>query len=168
MSKMKYLKILYFAFLPSMVLAAESLISVTAPDQVYPGSVVPVTVTYTASQNRDILIFFQLNSSPWTSYGGKQVTVPAGTAQTVDVDVPISEATPIAANAYKFGVNLVPVGGGWPDRIDEKNIPNVDCVEPPPSTNSVETISVMGPPVIVPGSTVPGHLTKMGTRMPPS
>jgi hypothetical protein len=151
---MKYVLIASLALIPSLVPAADDLISVDAPDQVYPGTVAPVTVVYEATQTREILVFFQLNQSPWTNYGTKRTAVPAGSG-TVDVAVPISEVTPIAAGAYKFGVNLVPVGGNWGSQFDTITQAGVDCVEPPAATNSFETVSVVGPPAFAPGSTVP-------------
>ena len=84
MRKIIYSKILCMALMPSMGLAAELILSAAASDPVYQGTLHPVSVTYEASQTREILIFFQLNSSPWTTYSTKRTTVNAGTG-TIDV-----------------------------------------------------------------------------------
>ena len=109
---MKYLHIACLALIPSLVPAADSLMAVGVPDQVYSGEVVPVTVTYEATQNRDIAISFQLDTSPWTGYGYRKVSVAAG-SDTIVIDVTLNESTPIATDAYKFGVSLQPEGGSW-------------------------------------------------------
>lgn len=103
---------------------------VAVPKQVYPGDTITATIVYEASETRDIRVFIQQNSSPWTNYGSNTVTVDAGSG-TVIVDFIVSSSIPLASNAYKIVVNILPVGGAWPDRLDEIRIVNVSAVSKP-------------------------------------
>lgn len=114
---------------------AENIIQITAPDQVSPDETVTVSVEYNATISRDIHVFIQLNSEPWTSYGAVTRTVQAGT-RTVNIDLPISSDIPIATGMYKIVVDLLPVGGLWLDRLDEKVKINVGAVDNLTSNNA--------------------------------
>ena len=104
-----------------------------APQEVSPGETVSTTVSYSATAGRDIRVFIQLNSAPWTNYGGTTISVQPGTA-TVKIDLPVNPGIPEANGAYKIVANLLPAGAGWPDRIDEVILSNIDVV--PLSTHS--------------------------------
>ena len=97
---------------------ADDITAVKAPDSVVAGTVVPVTVSYVASTDRDIMVNFQLNIDPWTNFGNNRISVTAGSS-TLVIPVAINAATPTANNTYKFGVSLLPTPlAGWPDRLD--------------------------------------------------
>ena len=108
----------------------DELDNVTAPSQVSPGDTVSVSVEYEASETRDIRVFIQKNSTPWDSYGSNTITVAAGIGS-ITIDLIISSSIPLAANAYKIVVNLLPVGGAWPDRLHEIKIVDVSAVSKP-------------------------------------
>ena len=59
---------------------ADNIVSVSAPEGVAQGSTVSIEVSYLASTDRDILIIFQRNSSPWTKFGEERITVSAGSS----------------------------------------------------------------------------------------
>ena len=144
---------------PILVHAADNLISLDATNAVYPGELVMLSVAYEATTDRDVAVSFQLDTSPWTTYGYAKVSVPPGSGS-VDIYIGIGESTPIATDAYKYGITMLPSGGTWADRLDTLNYMDVDCVEapPPPETTTNETLSVIGPPMIVPGTTVPVYV----------
>lgn len=109
------------------VITADEIVNVITPSQVSPGDSVTLVVEYTATQELDIRAFIQLNSPPWDTYGSKTITVSRGLGTlligfTTDPDIPLAD------NAYKFVVNLLPVGGSWPDRIDEVIIPDISAI----------------------------------------
>ncbi len=95
----------------------DQIISIQAPDEVSPGSIVTVTVNYEASTTRDINVLFQLNRGPWTSYGENTQTVNAGSG-TINVNINVSSGTPISPNEAKFQVWMTPQGqNSWNDRL---------------------------------------------------
>lgn len=106
----------------------DDLINITAPDKVSPNETVNVSVEYSATEQRDLRVYIQLNSSPWTGYGSVKVTVEAG-QRTEIIPLIINSNIPIANDAYKIVANLLPVGKGWSDRLDEITEPNVDAVQ---------------------------------------
>ena len=110
---------------------ADIIDSVSAPATVAQGTIVSVEVSYVASTNRDILIIFQRNSPPWTKFGQERISVSAGSS-TLLIPVAIDANTPIASEAYKFSVSLLPENfGDWNNRLDEKIQDVVSCVQAP-------------------------------------
>ncbi len=105
----------------------DELVSVNYPKQVSPGETVTLAVDYSATQELDIRGFIQLNSAPWDTYGGKTITV-SRSKGTLEIEFQVDETIPVANGAYKFVVNLLPVGAGWNDRIDEIIIPEISVV----------------------------------------
>lgn len=104
----------------------EVISAVTAPTEVSQNETVSVSVSYTAIETRDIVIWVQLNEDPWTNYGGPRASVNAGTA-TVDIDVVIGawSEVPVGSN-YKYVVLLVPTGQGYPSRLHEFQVTGVN------------------------------------------
>ena len=98
-----------------------------APSQVSPNENISLTVDYFASETRDLRAFIQLNRSPWTSYGSKRVTLNVGSG-TKSLSFTVDPNIPLENDAYKIVINLLPVGLGWPDRLDEKIEFNVSAV----------------------------------------
>ncbi len=131
--------------------AQDAITNVTAPDMVYSGQTSVVTVDYTISESRDIIVNVQLNSDPWTSYAFVRKNILAGTS-TTNINVPINAGIPIATAAYKIGVMLVPVGKGWADRLDEYTKVDVDAGA---FTGPVDLIKkVTAPAQVVQGETI--------------
>lgn len=106
----------------------DKLINVTAPQQVSPSEIIEVSVDYFASEIIDLQAFIQLNRAPWTTYGSKRVTVNPGT-NLENLAFQVNANIPLENEAYKIVVNLLPVGLGWPDRLDEKVILNVSAID---------------------------------------
>ncbi|MGB3468354.1 MAG: endo-1,4-beta-xylanase, partial [Cyclobacteriaceae bacterium] len=82
---------------------SDGITGVSAPSSVSSGTTVNVAVDYTASQNRDIIILFQLDTSPWTVYQSVKTDVSAGSGN-VNISVPLPPGISIADNAYQFQV----------------------------------------------------------------
>ncbi|MEC7229825.1 MAG: hypothetical protein VXV91_01340, partial [Verrucomicrobiota bacterium] len=115
----------------TIAFGADNIVSVSAPESVAQDTTVSVQVSYVASTDRDILIIFQMNSSPWTKYGEERVTVSAGSS-TLLIPVSIDANTPIASETYKFSVSLLPeTFGDWNNRLDEKIQDLVNCIQAP-------------------------------------
>jgi uncharacterized protein (DUF1800 family) len=112
----------------SISLGADYINSATAPESVTPDATVTVDVSYQASTNRDIVVVFQLNSYPWTTYGYERISVSAGSS-TLNIQIDIDANTPAANGIYKFVVYIAPTSGGWHDRLDTKTPQNlVSCI----------------------------------------
>ena len=94
----------------------DAIVAIEAPGSVRQGETVTVNVNYAASQDREIVIYFQLDDSPYTVFTDARqlVTVGEGTA-TLELTIP--ESTPVADNDYQFQVLLAPPGGNWPERL---------------------------------------------------
>ena len=115
----------------SIIFGADYINSISGPEIVNRGTTVSVEVSYVASTDRDILIIFQMNSSPWTQFGYERISVAAGST-TLQIPISIDAATPIANDIYKFSVSLLPgTYGGWHDRLDEKIAGVVSCTQAP-------------------------------------
>ena len=115
----------------TITFGADIIDSVSAPATVAQGTIVSVEVSYVASTNRDILIIFQRNSPPWTKFGEERISVSAGSS-TLLIPVAIDANTPIAGEAYKFSVSLLPeTFGDWNNRLDEKIQDVVSCIQAP-------------------------------------
>ena len=132
------LAFLAFSFINAQT---EFISAVTAPTEVSQNETVSVSVSYTASETRDLVIWFQLNEDPWTNHGGPKISVNAGTA-TVDIDVVIgawSEA-PVGSN-YKYVVLLLPTDEGYPSRLHEFQVTGVNVSA---GSLSVEDLNING------------------------
>ena len=129
----------------TITFGADNIVSISAPESVGQGTTVSLEVSYLASTNRDILIIFQRNSSPWTKFGEERITVSAG-ASTLFIPVTINANTPIASEAYKFSVNILPeTFGDWNNRLDEKIQDMVSCIEAPDSGSGGIEEGELGP-----------------------
>jgi hypothetical protein len=107
---------------------ADTILQINAPDVVSPDEAVEVTVDFALSQQRDITAFIQLDSPPWTNYGQVSTTASACDTST-SLNFTVQSDIPIANDAYKIVVALLPVGGTWSDRIDDSSILDVDAVD---------------------------------------
>ena len=87
----------------STSLGADYINSATAPQSVTQDTTVSVEVSYQASTYRDIVVVFQMNDYPWTTFGYQRMTVSAGSS-TLNIPIAIDANTPIASGMYKFVV----------------------------------------------------------------
>ena len=106
----------------------NSILNISAPNVVTPSQEIEVAVDFNATQSRDLIAFIQLNSTPWTVYGQATTSVEACNVSSL-LTFNTQSDIPIADNAYKIVVALVPEGGTWQDKFDEEIILNVDVVE---------------------------------------
>ena len=123
-----------------VVFANDVIDNVTAPNSVTQGETVNITIDYEASQNRDILVLFELATNPYTSYVQEIIQVTAGSG-TLNVPISVPLSTPAAADAYQFQVILAPTGGGWPERLDNQGVANVDVIEVVPTNDLINSVS---------------------------
>jgi hypothetical protein len=107
----------------------DALTSLEAPGQFTPGSIQMIRVGYSATMDRDIMIRFMQNKSPYFVYGTAKYMVPRGSVWTVDIAVPVAENAPLGLDAYNIIVRILPLGGTWNDRFGELVERNVDCVD---------------------------------------
>ena len=108
---------------------ADNIVAISATESVAQGSTVSIEVSYVASIDRDILIIFQRNGAPWTKFGEERITVSAGSS-TLLIPVAIDANTPVASEAYKFSVSLLPENyGDRNNRLDEKIQDVVSCIQ---------------------------------------
>lgn len=124
-------------------LGSDEVVSFTAPEVVKQGDTIMTTVVYSATEERDLWVFFQLNSPPWDMYGSTKFTVPAG-RDTLDVEIVLDLDVPIRSSAYKTVVNLLPVGLGWTDRIDEVILKDRSVISRYSSDATLSGITVNG------------------------
>lgn len=106
---------------------ADKIISMNAPKVVEIGSTFSVKVNYSSSSEKDIVVLFQRDNSPFTSYESVTKTVNPGSGS-FEVSLTIPNTVAIANNDYQFQVFITSVSGGWSDRYDnltEKNISTV-------------------------------------------
>ena len=123
----------------STSLGADYINSATAPQSVTQNTTVSVEVSYQASTYRDIVVVFQLNSSPWTNFGYERIPVSAGSS-TLNIPMAIDANTPIASGMYKFVVYIVPTSGVWDHRLDAKTPQNfVSYIQAPSSESDYDS-----------------------------
>ena len=119
----------------STSLGADFINSATAPQSVTQDTTVSVEVSYQASTYRDIVVVFQMNDDPWTTFGYQRMTVSAGSS-TLNIPIAIDANTPIASGMYKFVVYIVPTSGVWDHRLDAKTPQNFVSYIQAPSSES--------------------------------
>jgi hypothetical protein len=123
----------------STSLGADFINSATAPQSVTQYTTVSVEVSYQASTYRDIVVVFQMNDDPWTTFGYQRMTVSAGSS-TLNIPIAIDANTPIASGMYKFVVYIVPTSGGWDHRLDAKTPQNfVSYIQAPSSESDYDS-----------------------------
>ncbi len=105
----------------------DALVNISSPNSVSPGTTVSITIEYTATTNRDIVVVFQEDNGNFTPFGEGRSSVSEGIG-TVTVSVPISPNTPIANDNYQFQTFITSQGGGWDQRIVNEVKTNVDCI----------------------------------------
>jgi endo-1,4-beta-xylanase len=106
---------------------SQLIISSIGPESVSPGDSVDVVISYSAVDNQEIVVWFQLDQSPFTTYQEFRQTAAVGQNEIV-AKLFIPPSVPIADDAYQYQTLLVPTGGGWPERISNISQPNIDVV----------------------------------------
>lgn len=106
---------------------SQLIISSLGPDSVSPGDTAEVQVSYSAVEDQEIVVWFQLDQAPFTTY--QEFRQPAALGQnelTAKLYIPLD--VPVAEDAYQYQTLLVPTGGGWPERISNIGQPDIDVV----------------------------------------
>jgi hypothetical protein len=106
---------------------SQLIISVAGPEVVSQGDSVEVNVSYSAVEGQEIVVWFQLDQSPFTTY--QEFRQAASTGQneiTAKLYIPLD--VPVANDAYQYQTLLVPTGGSWPDRISNIAQRDIDVV----------------------------------------
>ncbi len=116
----------------------DSLSVTTSITEVRPGNTYALDIDYEASEERDIVGYFQQNRSPWAGYGYTKMTVPEGTG-TRTISVRIDEATPTAIEGYKWVVFITPKNSTWKERLYLEKIDPVSCVAESNTPDETET-----------------------------
>jgi len=125
MKKIFILTIALMAF--SFVNAQDKINSIKAPMELKADEKITVSVDYTASEARSIILNLQLGEAPWTPYGFSTVDVPAGTG-TKAIVLKVKPSIPVGSN-YKISAVLTTANGTWNERIDVVTQPNVSAVK---------------------------------------
>lgn len=106
---------------------SQLIISSMGPESVSPGDTVEVDISYSAVDGQEIVVWFQLDQSPFTTYQEVRQTAALGQNEfTARLPIPID--VPAAQDAYQYQTLLVPTGGSWPDRISNIAQPDIDVV----------------------------------------
>lgn len=111
------------------VLGADSqlIISSSGPGSVSPGEMVDISISYSAVENQEIVVWFQQDTPPFTTFQEFRQQAQPGQNEIV-ANLLIPSDIPIADNAYQYQTLLVPTGGSWPDRISNITQPDIDVV----------------------------------------
>ena len=88
-----------------------AILIVEGPNAVSPGGQVTVTVIYIATDDQDIVVWFQLNEAPFTVFSQVVTDVSSG-AGTIDVDVDIPMNVPAGTFNYRYLAFIAPDGEG--------------------------------------------------------
>ena len=103
----------------------DDIVTVDAPEAVAPGSSPNITISYSASTDRDIVATFQQGIPPYEVYSTVVTPVNKGNG-TIDIVLEIPVDITEADDEYQFQVFIAPNGGTWPDRLDNLAINQVD------------------------------------------
>ena len=108
-----------FASVPKIkpVKLEDKIQNLTAPDAFKAGESIKVKVAFTTTEKRTIRVSAMLGEAPWTAVGFTNVNVDPGT-HSREFTIEISKDAVPSAN-YKIVANILPLGKGWPDRLDE-------------------------------------------------
>lgn len=106
---------------------SQLVISSLGPESVSPGDTVEIDVSYSAVEGQQIVVWFQLDQTPFTTYQEFRQTATPGQNDII-AKLYIPENVPIAQDAYQYQTILVPTGGGWPERISNISQGDIDVV----------------------------------------
>ena len=104
----------------------------TGPDSVVVGSLANISVDYEASQSRDVVVMFQRDNSPYSTYESVRTMVSGGIG-TLNLSLQIPETVPVATEDYQYQVYITPVGDNWSNKID--NLTQINVTTTQSSTN---------------------------------
>jgi len=108
---------------------SQLIIETSGPGRVSPGQEVELDISYSAVSDQEIVAWFQLDQSPFTTFFEYRAPADIG-RNTTKATLSIPVDVPIANDAYQYQTLLVPTGGGWPERISFFPQTDVDVVLP--------------------------------------
>lgn len=103
----------------------QLIISSTGPETVGRGDTAVVNVTYSAVADQEVVVWFQLDQPPFTTYQEFRQEAALG-LNSISAKLFIPLDVPIAQDAYQFQSLLVPTGGGFSERVSNIGQPNID------------------------------------------
>ncbi|MEM6771728.1 MAG: endo-1,4-beta-xylanase, partial [Bacteroidota bacterium] len=104
---------------------SQLIVSSVGPPVVGRGDSVQVDVAYSAVAGQDLVVWFQLDQSPFTTFYEFRAPALEGYNEvTATLFIPLS--VPIAADAYQFQTILTTTGGGFSERVSNIAQTNVD------------------------------------------
>ena len=106
---------------------SQVIISCSGPESVSPGETIEVNISYNAGMNQEIVVWFQLDGSPFTTYQEFRQSAEVGRHDMI-AELFIPNTVPLAQDAYQYQTLLVPTGGNWADRISNVAQQNIDVV----------------------------------------
>nr|WP_281989280.1 T9SS type A sorting domain-containing protein [Aquimarina aggregata] len=112
------------------------------PSTLTTGTSIQVPVSYTADQNRDVVV--ELWNSGWLAQGKKTVSAGSGTT-TVTINI---NNAPAAGSNYLLKASVRPVGAGWQQNIKACSKNNITLStgttdpDPDPDPTSPQTVSI--------------------------
>ena len=124
--------------LMSLGAGVDEISAVNGPNTVAQGETVTISVSYNASEARDVVVLLQRDNNPFTTYQTVRTNVAVGIGN-LNVSLPIPASVPIVNNDYQYQVFIAPVGGSWTNRIDDLNKTNVSVTA---ATLSVDDVSI--------------------------
>ena len=95
----------------------DDIISVSGPSAVPYGGQVSVNVSYESTTSRDVIVWVQLDHSPWTIYGSQRIDVASGVGS-LTANINVDSSIPIGSG-YKYLALITTDGGGWDQRFDD-------------------------------------------------
>ncbi|MEL6944498.1 MAG: endo-1,4-beta-xylanase, partial [Bacteroidota bacterium] len=125
------------------------LLSVSGPNAVFLGEQVTVEVSYIATGNQDVVLWFQLDQAPFTVYTQVVTDVMAGTG-TINIPIAIPMNITPRTSQYRFLVFIAPDGKGVEDSFADFIQNRVTVL----GEDSQLIISSLGPESVSPGETV--------------
>ncbi len=105
----------------------QAVLSSVGPEAVNRGDTVTVEVTYQAGDNQEIVVWFQLDEAPYTTFQEFRQEVSAGEGQ-LSAKLFIPADVPVVQDAYQYQTILVPIGGGWEQRISNIDQRDIDVM----------------------------------------
>lgn len=106
---------------------SQLIISSFGPESVSPGDTANIIVEYSAIENQEIVVWFQLDHPPYTTYQEFRQVAEVG-QHNMEAKLIIPSTVPIENDAYQYQTLLVPMGGSWPDRIFNLTQQDVDVL----------------------------------------
>lgn len=119
----------------------DEILSVDAPKDVVRGTTVTVSVDYSASEARDILVDFRLMSAPYTNYNTVVRGVEAG-SDTVNILMDIPANVPVANEAYRFRIFMRPAGQTTGNVLASAYPGKISVTDGAPPTGNMSNVTV--------------------------